>query len=443
MRIYSFAGVLFIACLSSYAYAQSTSGSIRGAVTFQAGEGAAHDATVHLEPIGRTARTSATGEYEFKDVPPGRYDVVTHLHYFNDERKTITVTAGNTVEVNFLLRMAATRQEVTVTASGREENTLETFQTVTSLSGQELSTRGAASSLGELLDHETGIAKRSFGPGTSRPVIRGFDGDRVLVLSDGARTGTLSSQSGDHGEPVEPSQLERVEVVRGPATLLYGSSAIGGVVNIISRHHELDEHPHAGLRGNLTALGGTANGFGGGSGGFEYGIGSYLLWASGGSQRAGDYKTPIGTVENSGSYITQAGAGVARYANELFWGLSYNLQDGKYGIPTGIENEHTAEGLGLDEEPVKIDWRRHNVRLNGGLRNLTGALESVRTTLNFSDWKHKELEGSEVGTRFSNLQWTMDGIAQQRKVGILSGSFGAWGMRRAFDSVGAEALRHR
>jgi iron complex outermembrane receptor protein len=80
------------------------------------------------------------------------------------------------------------------------------------------------------------------------------------------------------------------------------------------------------------------------------------------------------------------------------------------------------------------------VRLNGGFRNSQSFVESLRTTVNFSDWKHKELEGIEVGTRFSNRQWTFNGLAQQRKVGILSGSFGAWGMQRAFDSIGAEAL---
>src|SRR5829696_5673132 len=111
MRIYTFAGIFLLACLS---YAQSTTGTVRGTVTFQAGKGAAHDATIHLEPTGKTARTTPTGEYEFTDVPPGRYDVVTHLHYFNDERKAVTVTAGATVEANFSLRIEATRQEITV-----------------------------------------------------------------------------------------------------------------------------------------------------------------------------------------------------------------------------------------------------------------------------------------------------------------------------------------
>lgn len=434
MRRYLIAAILLS---PFYAHAQST-GSIRGSVIFEAGSAAAHDATVHLTPLGRTVRTGDDGSYQFNDVPPGRYEVVAHVHYFNDERKTVQVTAGAVAQADFHLRLASVRQEVTVTASGREENTLETFASVTSLSGQQLAVKANASSLGELLDHETGIAKRSFGPGTSRPVIRGFDGDRVLVLADGARTGTLSSQSGDHGEPVEASSLERVEVVRGPATLLYGSSAIGGVVNIISRHHELDEHPHEGLRGHATAMAGSANALGGGSAGFEYGIGSYLIWAMGSGQRTGDYSTPIGKILNSGTRMTQTSAGVARYAQHGFWGASYDLQDGRYGVPAGAVSE--AGGPELAASNVKIDWRRHNVRLHGGFRNLTGWVESLRGTVNLSDWRHAELEGADVGTRFHNRQYTFNGVAQQKKFGILTGSFGAWGMSRDFSSVGAEAL---
>jgi iron complex outermembrane recepter protein len=439
MRSYILAGVLLAACNVN---AQST-GSIRGTVTFEAGRSVAHDTTIHLTPLGKTARTDDAGNYQFNDLPPGRYEVVAHLHFFNDEKQVVQVSAGGTAQADFHLKLAPVRQEVTVTASGREESTLETFASVTSLSAQQLTTRATASSLGEMLDHEPGIAKRSFGPGTSRPVIRGFDGDRVLVLADGARTGTLSSQSGDHGEPVDASSLERVEVVRGPATLLYGSSAIGGVVNILSRHHELDEHPHNGLRGHATALGGSANGMGGGSAGIEYGIGNYLLWAMGGSQRTGDYKTPIGKIDNSGTKLSQTSAGIAKYGQRAFWGASYQIQDGKYGIPGHVAHEDDADhDHAEDIEPgdVKIDWRRHNVRLHGGFRELTGAIEGLRTTVNFSDWRHTELEGAEVGTRFHNQQWTFNGLAQQKKTGILSGSFGAWGMKRDFTAVGAEAL---
>src|SRR5688500_7072523 len=93
MRFFSLAGILLYACV---AYAQST-GSIRGVVSFEGGQTVAHDATVHLEPAGRTARTAADGSYEFANVPPGRYEVVAHLHFFSDERRTVTVAAGSVV----------------------------------------------------------------------------------------------------------------------------------------------------------------------------------------------------------------------------------------------------------------------------------------------------------------------------------------------------------
>ena len=139
----------------------------------------------------------------------------------------------------------------------------------------------SAPSLGKVLENEPGIAKRSFGPGTTRPVVRGFDGDRVLILEDGMRTGTLSFQSGDHGEPIDANDLERLEVIRGPATLLYGSNAMGGFVNAVSRHGLLHQHPHEGEKGYITGLGGSTNELGGGSAGPEYGFGK--SWISGSS----------------------------------------------------------------------------------------------------------------------------------------------------------------
>src|SRR5688572_30312581 len=137
MRSYFVAGVLLTACITR---AQST-GSIRGTVTFEAGRSVAHDTTIHLTPLGKTARTDDAGNYRFDDLPPGRYEVVAHLHFFNDQRKVVQVSPGSAAQADFHLKLAPVRQEVTVTASGREESTLETFASVTSLSGQQLTTR--------------------------------------------------------------------------------------------------------------------------------------------------------------------------------------------------------------------------------------------------------------------------------------------------------------
>lgn len=145
--------------------------------------------------------------------------------------------------VGFQIRLRAVGISVTVTVSGAEETSIKAIQPVTSLSSFDLLDKNPLS-LGDALDRQLGIARRSFGPGTSRPVLRGFDGDRVLVLQDGNRIGSLGFQSGDHAEPLDFMNLEKLEVVKGPATLLYGSNAIGGVVNAISGH----ESAHPGAR---------------------------------------------------------------------------------------------------------------------------------------------------------------------------------------------------
>lgn len=415
-----------------------TASSITGRVTVRDGS-VLHDATVVLLPLRRSVQTTNQGTFEFRDVPPGRYDLLAHLHGFTDERVSVTVASGQPANVEIALSFAPVRQEITVTASGREETVLEAFSSVTSLDGQQLSLRNGAPALGEILENEPGVSKRSYGPGSSRPVVRGFDGDRVLVLQDGTRTGTLSSQSGDHGEPVDGSQIERVEIVRGPGTLMYGTNAVGGVVNVITRHHEMEQHPHAGIRGHVKGLGGSNNGLGGGGGGLEFGKGGWLFWGMGSGQRTGDFKAPSGLIDNSFSNIAQTSAGLGRYADKSFFTLSYGVQDGRYGIPPAeAEGDHEEEGH--EHHDVNIDWRRHNVRFHGGWRNLDGWLESFRGTVNYSDWRHFEVEGDEIATRFSNDQWTWQGIFQQARRGLLSGSFGGWAMRRDFKTVGAEAI---
>ena len=168
--------------------------------------------------LGKVTDTKEDGTYEFKDVPPGTYDVIVTMPAMDGASQSVTVQAGGTVTADFALALASIRSEVTVTASGREQLTLDAFQTVTSLDALELA-QNPATSLGEALDGQPGVAKRSSGPGSSRPVVRGFDGDRVLVLQDGSPAGGLGFQSGDHAEPVNTSTLERVEVLKGPATL--------------------------------------------------------------------------------------------------------------------------------------------------------------------------------------------------------------------------------
>jgi iron complex outermembrane receptor protein len=387
-------------------------------------------ASVQLQPGGRLMETDGQGHFHFTDLKPGEYTVLAHMHALTDTRKTVTVTAGQETQVDFALALSVLRESMTVTASGHEEVAAEAFQSVTSLDGYQLTGKSGSSSLGDLLDGETGIAKRSYGPGTTRPVVRGFDGDRVLILEDGMRTGTLSSQSGDHGEPMDTNDLERVEVVKGPATLLYGSNAMGGVVNVLTEHHIINQHPHEGLHYSITGVGGTTNAQGGGDGSFEYGHERWMVYGGGGGMRTGDYSTPLGKVFNSGTDLRQTKFGVGHYGDRLSLNTYFQHVDTNYGIP--------AESA-ADEAPT-LKMRRNNVRLNGAWKEMGPRFEQLEFDLSYSDYNHKEIDNGQVGTQFFNKQFTWRGSLNQKKRGPLSGSFGLWGLHRDYKAVGDEAL---
>jgi len=326
--------VMFFFCLvgTQSAFGQA-SGTVQGTVTLS-GEGMpVHGVDVRIVGLGRTTETDESGRYQLDQIPPGTYSVVAHMDGFRDATATVVVGSGATATSDFQLSLVGLREQIVVTASGEEEVAFQSFKVSSTLDSVQLA-ESAHTNIGEVLENQPGVAKRSFGPGTSRPVIRGFDGDRVLIVQDGSRTGSLSSQSGDHGETIDPLSLERLEVVKGPSTLLYGSNALGGVVNAITGH----DHAHPGLRGFLTGVGGSNNAHGGGNAGFEFGRGSWLLWGGGGGQRTDNYHTPIGEIFNSESRVAGTSAGFGWFGNRGYFSLGYGLEDARYGIPLGTES---------------------------------------------------------------------------------------------------------
>ena len=448
--------ILTVACLLSSAARTSgqSYGTLQGTITLADGGTPLHGVVVTIVQLRRTAVTDESGKYTFEQVPPGNYTVLSHLEGFPDVTRSITVTGGGITTLDLQLRLSGLREEVTVTATGTEQSTFEAFQSVTTLDATRIAEE-SHTALGEVLDKEPGVAKRSFGPGSARPVIRGFDGDRVLVLQDGIRMGSLASQSADHGEPVDVLSLERLEVLKGPATLLYGSNAIGGVVNAITGH----QHAHKGWRGYFTGVGGTTNNQGGISGGGEYGTGRWLFWGSGSGQRTGDYDTPIGRVPNSKTRAADGTGGFSWYGDKGFFSASYSHDNRRYGVPfaaqfEGGEAEETVSaGPAVfkgnlfnnqvddeEEEQIDLKMRRHEFQVNTGFRNLGAFVDSFRLTLDYSDYQHKELEGPIVGTVFNNKQFVYRGVFDQRRSGRLSGSFGFSGFHRDYEAIGAETL---
>jgi iron complex outermembrane receptor protein len=436
-----FAAFLFITSSAIFTFGQNS--TITGKVTL-GNQNALHDAEVQISQLSRSTHTDADGNYSFSDVPAGRYTLLVHLEGFSDSTKTITVSSGTALTLDFQLEIAALKEQVTVTASGEEQSVFDSFQTVTSVGSTRISEK-ASSSIGEVLENESGVAKRSFGPGSSRPVLRGFDGDRVLLAQDGVRVGSVGSQSADHGEPVDPLAAERIEVVKGPATLLYGSNAIGGVVNIIGHH---DNDFHEGFRGFLTTVGGTADRQAAVSGGLEYGFKKWLFRGNIGAHRTADFDTPIGRVPNSASRSNSGSLGAGYYGDKAFFGGKYSFDLRRYGVPFAalFEGGEKPEGeLPVVDEDIDLRLRSHSVRFNGGFRNLTNPfLSGVNYSLDYTDYRHKEIEVAdgidEVGTIFSNKIVSYRSLFEQQKKGRLSGRFGFEGFNRSYLVKGAEQL---
>jgi iron complex outermembrane receptor protein len=437
-------------CLLAVA-AMAQSGSITGKVSYTANQTPLHNATVQVVQLKRTVQTDQEGRYRIDNVPAGRYTILAHFEGFSDVAKTIVVGQENIV-LDFTLQLAGVNEQVTVTASGAEQSTFDSFQSVTSVSSNTISQR-ASTSLGEVLEGETGVAKRSFGAGSSRPVLRGFDGDRVLVAQDGVRSGSLGSQSGDHGESVDPLSIERIEVVKGPATLLYGSNAIGGVVNAISNH---EDSAHDGFRGYGTLLGGTANTQFGTSGGLEYGYKHFMTWGNGSFQRTGDYRTPLGKIPNSSTRAASGTFGAGYFNGNKFFTGQFGYDKRRYGIPYAAlfeshdeeEGEETiAVSLGLPtppDEDIDLDMRSYNFRLNGGFRDVDSFITGGKFNFNYNKYQHKELEIAdgieEIGTVFDNKTLSYRAVLEQKRYHKLTGRFGAEGYYREYETVGAEQL---
>jgi len=425
--------VIILTVLNSFslALAQGTvaSGAISGTVTLQPAGSAARSALITIVELKQSVLTDAKGAFVFESIPPGKYQIIAHLDRVPDVIKTITTNGANQT-IDFEITLAPVSEQVIVTASGSAEALASSYQAVSSVSALELLQKNAIS-IGEALESQTGIAKRSFGPGSGRPVIRGFDGDRVLVLQDGLRLGGIASQSADEVEPIDVLSLDHVEIVKGPATLLYGSNAIGGVVNGISTNDVYQP----GLSGYLTAFGSTNNQQIGSGAGFKFGRRNFLVFGNAGTQKAGDYHTPAGTILNSYARAGNVSGGAGWFPRSGWLAFSYSYDRRRHGIP--VEPDE------VDLEYLKE--RRHSFEVKSGLRKLGGFLDGGDFAVRYNDYKVREFEFesdenvTELDSLATNRNLNYRANFNHRPFGKLSGTFGFAGFTRDFLSVGEEA----
>lgn len=367
-------------------------------------------------------------------------------------------------------------ENVVVTATPFLRNQAEITAASTVLTGRALQVRRQGT-LGETLAGEVGMSSTAFGPGAGRPVIRGLGGDRIRILENGVGTVDASVTSPDHAVSVEPFLVQSIEVVRGPASLLYGSSAVGGVVNLITHRIET-ELPEKTVSGKFEVRAGT------GANEFGYGAvtdlalhrsktSALVVHLDGFRRKASDLEIP-GFAESAARRAAEAGeaaaageaapeeisgvlpntrvesdggaAGVSWVTRHLDFGFSFNGFNTLYGVPGGAHAHEPADEEGAGEEgehgdeAVRIDLRQRRVDAQGELRLDGELVKTMRLKFGRAEYRHQELEGDAIGTVFRNRGFDSRFELLHRPLGGVEGSWGAQVTRSDFSAEGDEAF---
>ncbi len=418
------------------------------------GEAPVGDADVVIPGLGRRVRVDGAGRFTFERIPPGRYVVEAQSVRWGRGLESVDVAAGASVDVTIRVEAVFHLDEMIVSAGAGSTRRSEAYQPASVMTSRDLVIGGEAS-LGETLSREAGVSSTYFGPGSSRPVIRGIGGDRVRILEGGIGTGDASSTSPDHAVAVEARNAERIEVIRGPATLLYGSSAVGGVVNVLD-DRIAREPPTQPFSGYVEGLGGTVADERTVSGAVSAAFGAFVVSGSGLYRDSKDYAIPgfaeafpepgeeleEGILENSAVSSSRANAGVSWVTERAYLGVAFTAQRSDYGVPGHAhEEEPVPPPPGPEEEEfVTIDMEQDRVDFEGALRFGAGAVRNLKGRFGFTDYQHVELEGEEVGTRFFNdyLEGRLE--SEFSFSDRTQGAVGAQFSTRDFEAIGDEAF---
>ncbi len=332
-------------------------------------------------------------------------------------------------------------EELVVTASPLERTLFELVQPASVLKGTELA-KNLEPGLGDTLDRQPGVSSTSFAPGASRPIIRGLGEDRLRILQNGTSVLDVSNVSPDHAVAVDPLGVRSIEVVRGPATLLYGPNTVGGVVNVID--DRIPEQRIEGVNGRFDSRYGTAENLQSLAGAVNFGAGPLAFHLDAFTRETDDLEIPgyarsrrlreldpqpdepRGTLPNSFTESDGAAAGASYIWEKGYIGLSYSGIDSLYGT--------------VAEEEVTIDLRQRRWDLRGAFREPAAWIREINFKFGHSDYEHTEFEGAEVGTRF--LIDGFNGRAEllHESVRGFEGAFGYEIQSNDFSALGAEAF---
>ena len=437
------------AALTSTAYADS----ITGTVTDAAGKPVAN-ARVQLMGASGETRTDDNGRFALANVNAGEAELHIEASRFAHRNVHLDVPAAGLDSLSIVL-LSSTIETIDVKASPFHASATESSLPVNVLAGDKLKMRQAAT-LGDTLKNEVGVHSNFYGGVASSPIIRGLDGPRVLITQNGLDAGDASRVGPDHSVASEASTATQIEVLRGPATLFYGSGAIGGVVNVVDERVPTDNNTRAewmlqreSVNNEKLAAGSIV------TGADNIAVYADAFWRdnndysiNGFAEAEPEADALKGKVANTAATAKGFTLGGSYLLNNGYVGLSYGRLDREYSIPGHAhgghdehadehEEEHEQHGA---EEAVFADLTQHRVQLLSELNFSSGVIRAVNSRFAYTDYEHAEIEAGVVGTTFSNQ-------STEARIEILHRPYQEWrgGLslhykHSDFDAIGEEAF---
>jgi iron complex outermembrane receptor protein len=400
-------------------------GTLKGhIVEVESGEPVAF-VNVLLQEMNRSIASDQFGHFVLSDLPIGDVTLKTFRIGYRNIAVPLQLKA-DTLEIVLALNRAVIHMGgVTVESSRTGDDSM--IQPDILFSDKKLH-QALGQTIAQTIDYEPGISQRSMGPAPARPVLRGLGGDRLMMLEDSEQTGDLSATSTDHAVVIEPMTAERIEVIRGPEALVYGSNTLGGVINVIRGY--VPTQQLSTISGSGSFMGESVNaGFAGGLD-LSAPIGPFTARVDGSYRSASDVNTPAGMLKNTSIQTTNGSGGISLVKAWGFAGAATSRYQSDYGIPPDPNGGHPS---GVN---IKLD-RRHS-EFKGEYRMNRFGISRVETGYNHSVYFHQEFEASgDLGMEFGVVSNFVNATAFLKNSGVWkNGIAGIRGSTRDYASGG-------